>query len=70
MQGFSIQILHFCCKVEVKKKTTWLVKMEYCTLKYLTINIVCYCVISMQMFDLDSGALAILLNDFCSVLVL
>lgn len=44
--------------------------MEYCTLKYLTINIVCYCVISMQMFDLDSGALAILLNDFCSVLVL
>lgn len=20
MQGFSIQILHFCCKVEVKKK--------------------------------------------------
>lgn len=33
---------------------------------YLT----CILVISMQMFDLDSGALAILLNDFCSVLVL
>lgn len=57
----GFQFKFFTPVVELRlENDPWIVKMEYYSLKYLTVHIKCFCV--MSMFELDSGALAILLS--------